>query len=128
MGMFDTVAVECPQCAEFVGVQSKAMGHRLTNLNLYNIENAPDDIKADIADCQCECRKCGQKFTVRAEITLTVMACHDFPPDTDSWIVWSEPHPLCKDGGSEYPDWYLDHIQQQIESKPSDPLMPGGER
>ena len=56
MGMFDTVWVACPHCAELVGFQTKAGECVLADLDL---KTTPDNIIRDAARYDSRCESCG---------------------------------------------------------------------
>ncbi len=61
MGMFDTIMVKCPKCGEEHEFQSKS-GECI--LDVYTLDNCPDDVMADVnrhSPCDCDC---GEKFKV----------------------------------------------------------------
>lgn len=64
MGMYDTVIVSCPKCGEKHEFQSKS-GECL--LEVYELENCPDDVFANVnrhSPCKCDC---GTLFQVDME-------------------------------------------------------------
>jgi RNase P subunit RPR2 len=55
MGMYDSVMVNCPQCGKEHEFQSKS-GDCL--LEVYTLENCPDDVMANVnrhSPCKCDC-------------------------------------------------------------------------
>jgi len=55
MGVFDTVIVACPNCGKIHDFQSKG-GYCL--LNVYNLEDCPDDVMMDVnrhSPYECSC-------------------------------------------------------------------------
>jgi hypothetical protein len=55
MGMYDSVMVNCPQCGKEHEFQSKS-GDCL--LEVYTLENCPDDVIANVnrhSPCKCDC-------------------------------------------------------------------------
>lgn len=55
MGMYDSVMVNCPQCGEEHEFQSKS-GECL--LNVYTLEDCPDDVMANVnrhSPYKCDC-------------------------------------------------------------------------
>jgi RNase P subunit RPR2 len=55
MGMYDSVMVSCPKCGKEHEFQSKS-GDCL--LEVYTLENCPDDVMANVnrhSPCKCDC-------------------------------------------------------------------------
>ena len=64
MGMFDSVMVKCPNCGQENEFQSKS-GECF--LEVYTLENCPDDVMANVnrhSPCECDC---GTKYEVDIE-------------------------------------------------------------
>jgi len=83
MGMYDSVTVPCPTCAEHAEFQSKSGDCKLET---YSLEDAPDDVLLDVhRQAPMRCWKCGTLFTVevtgqRPRRTLTARS-----------VVWEAP-------------------------------------
>lgn len=68
MGVYDSINIPCPKCGERQEAQSKS-GDCI--LAIYEIENAPADVLADVnRHAPFTCATCGTVF----EIKLTVLA------------------------------------------------------
>lgn len=68
MGVYDSINIPCPKCGKRQEAQSKS-GDCI--LAIYEIENAPADVLADVnRHAPFTCDKCGAVF----EIKLTVLA------------------------------------------------------
>lgn len=55
MGMYDSVMVKCPKCGEEHEFQSKSGD---CFLDVYTLENCPDDVMANVnrhSPCKCDC-------------------------------------------------------------------------
>jgi hypothetical protein len=67
MGMYDTIMVPCPKCAERTEFQTKS-GECL--LHTWNLEDAPADALGDVnRHAPYTCEKCGTIFFVKLTVT-----------------------------------------------------------
>lgn len=70
MGLFDSVCIPCPACGKEHEVRSKA-GEPC--LRRFNLNNAPDVVKAAIDGAEVTC-ECGHRFSVVTEVSSFVIS------------------------------------------------------